>query len=127
VVPTEWFDNSSNPNERPSASKASAAFLLILVAAIAAARFGIVEGSPLFCPFHRLTGLLCPLCGITRAWVALIHGEILAALRWHPFVVLIIPILSGAALGWRPSSAMCRGGLIALVSFGILRIAIHTL
>jgi hypothetical protein len=33
------------------------------------------------CQFHRLTGLNCPGCGMTRAAYALLHGEWAAAVR----------------------------------------------
>ena len=36
------------------------------------------------CPFHFLTGLLCPTCGITRSILALFQGELLVALEFHP-------------------------------------------
>jgi hypothetical protein len=104
-----------------------AAFLLILGVAFAAARLGALDTSFLFCPFHHLTGLPCPLCGITRAWVALVHGRLAEAVGWHPFVAGIIPALVAAGFGWHPSATVCRAGLIALACFGIVRIAIHTL
>lgn len=40
------------------------------------------------CQFHRLTGLNCPGCGGTRAVYALLHGDLLAALRDNALVVL---------------------------------------
>ena len=39
------------------------------------------------CPFYALTGLLCPGCGATRALAALLHGNILEALRFNPLFV----------------------------------------
>jgi len=35
------------------------------------------------CPFHLLTGLPCPGCGLGRAFCALTWGDPLAALRYH--------------------------------------------
>ena len=40
------------------------------------------------CAFHRLTGLNCPGCGMTRALYALLHGDILTALRDNALLVL---------------------------------------
>jgi hypothetical protein len=40
------------------------------------------------CAFHRLTGLNCPGCGMTRALYALLHGDFLAALRDNALLVL---------------------------------------
>lgn len=39
------------------------------------------------CLFHRLTGLYCPGCGGTRAFIALLHGRFLQSLLYHPVVV----------------------------------------
>jgi len=35
------------------------------------------------CPFRLLTGMLCPLCGITRGVSDVLHGDWLAAIRHH--------------------------------------------
>ncbi len=45
------------------------------------------------CPFHALTGLLCPGCGATRAFAALIHGNMAEAMRWNGLFVVLLPIL----------------------------------
>ena len=38
------------------------------------------------CWFHLLSGYYCPGCGGTRALRALLHGQLLQAVRFHPFV-----------------------------------------
>ena len=38
------------------------------------------------CPLYALTGFACPGCGLTRAFHALFHGEVLAALDFHALV-----------------------------------------
>ena len=45
------------------------------------------------CPFHALTGLLCPGCGATRAFAALIHGNIGEAMHRNGLFVVLLPIL----------------------------------
>jgi uncharacterized protein DUF2752 len=42
------------------------------------------------CAFHALTGLPCLTCGATRATIAFLHGQFLAAWNWNPLVFLII-------------------------------------
>jgi hypothetical protein len=39
------------------------------------------------CPFHALTGLYCPLCGSTRAVVALLHANLPLAARCNLVLV----------------------------------------
>ncbi len=45
-----------------------------------------------FCPFHKLTGLYCPGCGITRMFLALFKGEFYQAFRYNPLVFFCLPI-----------------------------------
>jgi len=46
------------------------------------------------CQFHRLTGLNCPGCGMTRAFYALLHGKFSAALRDNALLVLALGLLA---------------------------------
>ncbi|MCI9570502.1 MAG: DUF2752 domain-containing protein [Lachnospiraceae bacterium] len=39
------------------------------------------------CLFHEITGLYCPGCGGTRAFKALLRGELLLSVLYHPFVL----------------------------------------
>ena len=45
------------------------------------------------CPFHYITGLYCPGCGSQRAIHLLLHGDLIGAFRFNPFMVLTLPIL----------------------------------
>jgi hypothetical protein len=42
------------------------------------------------CWFHALTGADCPFCGGSRALGALLHGDVLGALRLNAFAVLVL-------------------------------------
>jgi hypothetical protein len=55
------------------------------------------------CQFHRLTGLNCPGCGMTRAGYALLHGHFVAALRDNLLFVLGLAalVLRGVWFGAR--------------------------
>lgn len=67
---------------------------------VAAARFAILggvlvlawfwrwSGVPL-CLFHKFTGLDCPLCGCTRAFHAMCHGDATAAFSLNVFSPLL--------------------------------------
>lgn len=40
------------------------------------------------CPIKFVTGISCPGCGMTRAWLSLLLGRPLRALHYHPLVWL---------------------------------------
>ena len=44
----------------------------------------ILRGSPVICPFRRVTGLPCPACGLTRSWQAAAHLRLGESLGDHP-------------------------------------------
>lgn len=79
------------------------------------------------CVLHVTTGLHCPGCGMTRAGHALLHGNLLAALRFNALLVLALPVggvvlwrwLYRRPLRWPPALAWVAFGL--LVGFGIAR------
>ncbi len=45
------------------------------------------------CPFLQMTGLACPGCGGTRAVKALLAGEILESIHFHPLVIYMAGFL----------------------------------
>lgn len=55
---------------------------------------------PDLCLFHRLTGVACPACGLTRAAAAFAHGNLDESLRWHPLFLLIGAEASALWLAW---------------------------
>jgi hypothetical protein len=64
------------------------------------------------CLMQRLLGMSCPTCGLTRAFCALSHGELGAALRFHPWS----PIFYAAA--WLGSVAALVGAFRACKELG---------
>jgi hypothetical protein len=52
------------------------------------------------CPFRSLTGWWCPGCGLTRATHHLFRGDVLQALRFNLFAVLILAALAATYLAW---------------------------
>jgi hypothetical protein len=47
------------------------------------------------CPSAALLGVPCPGCGLTRATLALLHGDLATALRFHPLVPILTPAYVG--------------------------------
>jgi hypothetical protein len=45
---------------------------------------------PVACPLRASTGIPCPLCGVTRAVVAAVHGDVVASLRYNPIGVVVV-------------------------------------
>jgi Protein of unknown function (DUF2752) len=54
-------------------------------------RFGI-------CIFHKMTGLECPLCGMTRAFYAISHGHFAQAIHFNAFSLALYFLLVGLLL-----------------------------
>lgn len=81
---------------RPVARAALGLGALVCAASLAAAL-------PL-CPLANLTGWPCPSCGLTRATLALLQGDVAGALALHPLAPLVLLLLSvfasGAWLGY---------------------------
>jgi hypothetical protein len=91
-----------------------------------------VMGSPV-CPFHTMTGLSCPGCGLTRGILALLRGDLVPALAMNLFSPVFLGVLLWTAVGWvwgssRFISVWRRLPLwvqgttaTALVTFGVVR------
>jgi len=83
-------------------------------------RFGF--GIP--CPLHAVTGLYCPGCGMFRASLALMRGEIWQAVRYNAFAVILLPLLfilsiRGTARYIRAALPVPAGRLEMIVVVGI--------
>ncbi len=85
------------------------------------------------CPFHALTGWLCPFCGSLRALHALLQGAPRTALALNPLAIvgLVLGLVALAHDAVRPARATqlerltglcfsCRG-LALVVAFGVFR------
>ncbi|HEX9959939.1 MAG TPA: DUF2752 domain-containing protein [Pyrinomonadaceae bacterium] len=86
------------------------------------------------CPLYQATGLACPGCGLTRAFHALFHGDVLTALDYNAlipfyalfFVYLAASLFSVAARGrgfsFKPfAPKIVYGFLVASLVFAVLR------
>jgi Protein of unknown function (DUF2752) len=57
---------------------------------------------PIACPLRTLTGIPCPLCGMTRAVVAAAHGHLLESLRFNPGGLAVVLLALALLVGVRP-------------------------
>lgn len=83
------------------------------------------------CLFHQITGLDCPGCGAQRALHELLHGHLVAAIRFNAMFVASLPLAAWFAPRW--AVRMWKGEPIAFnatwlwifgsawILFGILR------
>ncbi len=89
----------------------------------------------MICPFHAITGIPCPTCGITRAFSSLFHGDPREAFLFNPLglsVLLgiaiylvyagVVVVVKLPRLRWNPLSAKQKATLRLIV---ILIIAIN--
>lgn len=67
--------------------------LMIGVAAAVAAIFLLCTVFGYSCPMRILTGYPCPGCGMTRAYFALLKGDVKLAFYYHPLFLLPIPLV----------------------------------
>lgn len=79
--------------------------LALVAAAFTAARWFPFGALPSLCWFRRLSGVPCPACGMTRAWVHLAHGAPGAAWAMNPLgaALAVLAAASGAWLLLRPA------------------------
>ncbi len=73
-----------------------AAIAIVLVAA-----FIFVIGY--HCPFRAVLHIPCPGCGMTRALVSLLSGNLQASLVWHPMLIPTIILGIGMLVSYRKS------------------------
>lgn len=97
----------------PKIAPANARFVVVLLTAITVGITAVVfffnPSTHAFypvCQFHRLTGLNCPGCGMTRALYALLHGDFSTALHDNALVIIG---LGGLAVrgGWYLWNKFC--------------------
>lgn len=85
----------------PSHAAAARLFLLgLALVGAGTAWAGVHPGDFVFlpCPSRLLAGVACPGCGMTRACLALVRGDLLLAWHHHPFSLALVPLAGVAAL-----------------------------
>ena len=139
------FDSAAPAVALPPAVVTNAVMVRVMAvlgacAVVAAATVSPAQAAdgPVVCPFRLMTGLPCPGCGLTRAWVFVLHGDLRHALAANPFVLVTLPaaialtvFVAAATLRRRPapdlrpvlSSVPARLLLGGWLVFAVIRIA----
>ena len=81
---------------------------LILGIGLAYACFVLWTGLAVPCPFHAVTGLQCPGCGVTRMCLALLRLNFAAAWAANPGLLVLLPLL--AALFLKMAAGYVKSG-----------------
>jgi hypothetical protein len=76
--------------------------------AMGAAMLGIASVRPLLpiepglpCPLRTVTGVPCPLCGMTRSVTAAVHGDLARSVFLNPAGIVVVVLAVALLLGWR--------------------------
>lgn len=108
--------------------------ILVMVAGIAYHYIFSAYGVAIPCFFNKVTGLLCPGCGITRMLSAAFKGEFAIAYGYNKFLFITFPIIiiiwgseeiryikNGQRKMSRFSELVLSAEIVFLIIFGILR------
>lgn len=84
----------------------------------------IIEMLGVTCPIRFLTGISCPGCGMSRAWLAVLRLDWETAFAFHPLFLLPVPAVGLLLFQRRLPKAVFRWGMgIICVLFIIVYIA----
>jgi len=83
--------------------------------------YKVLEYIPLICPFRTISGIPCPGCGMTRAFLALAEGDFLGALRFNPLSVPLFAALVISAFNIRlPIPQRAKNRFLTIVLFVVI-------
>ncbi len=74
------------------------------------------------CGFYWLTGLLCPLCGLTRGVCALAKGHVAAAVHWNALSPVAMAMLFSLFWDHPLRGRLWTAGIVAFAGYGVLRV-----
>ena len=90
---------------------------MLKAAAIVAAFYGFLQLLGITCPIKFITGISCPGCGMTRAWISVLwHHDLHRALHYHPLFWLPVPALLLLVFGDRLPDRVFRGLLFLMLA-----------
>ena len=107
---------------------------LLITAGIIGAVIMIKTGLYLPCPFRSITGYLCPGCGATRMFLALLQLDFATAFHCNPLLIITLPLLlyivismcsnyirNGSMQVGRKTEIMAIILIVIFIVFGFLR------
>jgi len=108
------------------------ALILLGIGALYAA-FVKITGIGIPCPFHLVTGLKCPGCGVSRMCMSLVRLDFASAFRHNAAILCLLPLM--AAVLARQVYIYVKSGrtkerfisvsvwfmIVVLLAFGVLR------
>ena len=74
------------------------------------------------CPIYNIWGITCPCCGVTRAWLAFLRGNVRLAFQYHalflfiPFIAIFYLVLDWIPHRWK-RCANVSGYILAVAVF----------
>jgi hypothetical protein len=73
----------------------------LILTGVAGLHIGLLSlGFPSWdCPLFKLTGIPCPGCGLTRACLLLLRGEVRASIKFHAFAPIFLVLISILIVG----------------------------
>lgn len=108
--------------------RTTAVTLALLAGSLSAV--GAITSGPALCPMALLTGTACPGCGMTRAVVALVQGDVRSSWDAHPFAAVVVGATLvflgqwGAALRGRVPRLSTRQAAVAGAVTGVALIVV---
>ena len=72
------------------------------------------------CPIYNLWHIVCPCCGVTRAWFAFLRGDTVLAFEYHALFPLIPLLVLGYAVRDRIRFLRSRGADTVMLAFAVL-------
>jgi hypothetical protein len=85
------------------------------------------------CPFRAITGIPCPFCGLTSAWLAVLQGDLINAFSYHPLFLFIPALLMFAfhykllKINEKWGNTIIIAGAVIIFTVYIIRITSETI
>ena len=92
---------------------------------ILAVFYGFLQLLGITCPIKFVTGISCPGCGMTRAWIsALVFHDLHKAFHYHPLFWIVIPALP-FFLSRRLSRSRLKGPAVYLAAAAMIAVYLY--